>query len=124
MRKISRGVAIATVVCTLPFLASALTVEELGAQIHSLLGQIAVLQAQLGATASNPQASSYANPAQNSACPQLTRVLSRGASGNDVLQLQRFLISQELLDESSAVGYFGPLTEAAVQRWQMSHDIT
>src|SRR3989344_1118682 len=124
MCTISRTIAVIVGVCVLPLFASAITVEELGAQIHSLLGQIAVLQAQLGAAASNPQASSYANPAQNSACPQLTRVLSRGASGNDVLQLQRFLISQELLDESSAVGYFGPLTEAAVQRWQMSHDIT
>ena len=39
------------------------------------------------------------------------------------MQLQQYLISQNLLAAVSATGYFGKLTEAAVQQWQSSHGL-
>ena len=58
-----------------------------------------------------------------SSCPQLARNLSFGSRGSDVIQWQQYLISQNLLAADSATGYFGKLTEAAVQKWQVSHGI-
>jgi peptidoglycan hydrolase-like protein with peptidoglycan-binding domain len=40
-----------------------------------------------------------------------------------VSTLQRYLISQSLLSADSATGYFGALTEKAVQTWQKQHNI-
>ncbi|MBI5469704.1 peptidoglycan-binding protein [Candidatus Kaiserbacteria bacterium] len=63
---------------------------------------------------------SFALPllASAASCPNLTRNLSFGSRGNDVAQLQQFLISQNLLESDSATGYFGRLTEAAVKKFQ------
>ena len=52
-----------------------------------------------------------------------TRTLIRGLSGADVAALQQFLILQNLLAPGSASGYFGALTEAAVQTYQSTHGI-
>lgn len=46
-----------------------------------------------------------------------TKDLQRGDSGNDVTQLQRRLNVEQ-------VSYFGPLTQAAVKIYQISHGIT
>lgn len=43
--------------------------------------------------------------------------------GDDVRQLQIFLISQGLLVSDSATGFFGTLTERAVQDWQRRNEI-
>lgn len=51
-------------------------------------------------------------------CPNLTRNLSFGSRGSDVVQLQQFLISQNLLAAGSDSGYFGRLTQSAVQKFQ------
>ena len=51
-------------------------------------------------------------------CPTISRSLSRGASGTDVTALQQFLITQGVLSAGSATGYFGLLTEKAVQTLQ------
>ncbi len=127
MRKSRIKVAgVAVFLSLVPFLAGAVTAEELDLQIQSLLAQISALRAQLGATPSpaSPPAPAPTYPAsQGNNCPQLTRALSLGARGQDVLQLQQFLIAQNLLGTDSATGYFGPLTEGAVQRWQTSHGI-
>ncbi len=56
----------------------------------------------------------------DSSCPTLTRSLSRGTSGEDVRQLQRFLIDEGELLSGNRTGYFGPLTEEAVGNWQIS----
>ncbi len=56
-------------------------------------------------------------------CPNPTRNLSLGSRGADVVQLQQFLLSQNLLAAGSATGYFGKLTQAAVQRFQRSKGI-
>jgi len=56
-------------------------------------------------------------------CPALARTLARGARGADVTALQTFLITQGLLTSGSATGYFGPLTQTAVQRFQASQNV-
>ncbi len=51
-------------------------------------------------------------------CPNLNRNLSFGSRGSDVAQLQQFLISQNLLSAGNDSGYFGRLTQTAVQQFQ------
>ncbi|MDO8514576.1 MAG: peptidoglycan-binding protein, partial [bacterium] len=53
----------------------------------------------------------------------ITRNLSRGSTGSDVIILQRILIAEGLLSNDSATGFFGALTEAAVQRFQAQNGI-
>lgn len=52
-----------------------------------------------------------------SACPVFGHSLYIGISGSDVTALQEYLNAQGYLSVS-ATGYFGPLTQAAVARWQ------
>ena len=52
----------------------------------------------------------------------IVRTLSKGMSGADVTTLQTFLIAQGFLS-ATATGYFGPLTEAAVRRYQAAQNI-
>lgn len=56
-------------------------------------------------------------------CPILSHNLARGSRNKDVLTLQTFLISQGMLADGSSTGYFGALTEHAVQLWQSSHSV-
>lgn len=51
------------------------------------------------------------------------RTLFRGMSGHDVSELQQFLIGQGLLAPSAATGFFGTLTEHAVQLFQQREGI-
>lgn len=74
------------------------------------------------AAAMNLCTSAPATPITSSA-PTADRTLFRGLSGQDVTALQLFLISQKLLSLNSATGYFGVLTEAAVQKYQYSQGI-
>lgn len=88
----------------LPAQAGALTVDELQAQIADLLAQVGQLQEQLKST-------QVLIPSTYALCPQLGRVLSRGAEGDDVSSLQTYLGVQK-------TGYFGAVTERAVQKLQ------
>ena len=56
-------------------------------------------------------------------CPVILRNLSRGSHGNDIRALQQYFISTGVLGANSASGFFGPLTEGAVQEWQASHGL-
>lgn len=56
-------------------------------------------------------------------CPQLTRSLEFGSRGSDVVELQQFLIAQNMLADDLATGYFGELTQAAVQTWQSTNGV-
>ena len=100
--------------------AKAQTVEELTAQISSLLAMISSLQAQLstmgGSTTTTTTGVTY----------NFTKNLSLGASGADVLNLQKVLnMSADTQVAASGVGsagleteYFGGLTKAAVIKFQ------
>lgn len=55
----------------------------------------------------------------------LPRTLSRGASGEDVKRLQRFLKQYpEIYPEGSVTGWYGPQTESAVRRLEMACNMT
>jgi hypothetical protein len=80
------------------------------AQLANLLQQLNSLQAQLA----NLRAQTV----------QFTRGLHRGLTGDDVRQLQeRLARDSEIYPENLVTGYFGPLTETAVQRFQLKHGI-
>lgn len=98
-----------------PVLASAVTIDELRAQLESLLAQTVMLQ--------QAQVSAALATTTNVSCPTLSRSLGRGTSGTDVMSLQNFLIAQQLLSSDSATGYFGPLTEVAVQKFQAQSSV-
>src|SRR3989344_6955767 len=103
-----------------PVLVNAATEDEIRAQIQSLISQITALQAQLNDLKLDTP---IATTPSSNACPNLYRALSRGIRGSDVTSLQQFLIAQSLLDSDSATGFFGSLTETAVQRWQAQNSI-
>jgi len=91
---------------------SALTANDIQQQIASLLAQIAQLQEQL----KQLQMPAPVTPPVSRICPILNRTLARGASGSDVTSLQAYLgVSQ--------TGYFGPLTEQAVQQLQVQEGV-
>ncbi len=113
MRRSIVGLLVALV--TVPLFADAATISELQAQLAALQQQVAVLRAQLPQTAA-PQSGA-------ASCPDLSRNLSRGSRGEDVRQLQQFLISQNLLAADSATGFFGSFTERAIQQWQSRNGI-
>lgn len=53
-----------------------------------------------------------------------TRALTLGTAGDDVTQLQKFLKTfPDVYPEGLVTGYFGPLTEAAVKRFQEQNGI-
>lgn len=51
------------------------------------------------------------------------RSLSFGLEGSDVVELQNKLINLGHLAEGKATGYFGPLTQAAIKKFQCGHNI-
>ncbi|MBI2109205.1 MAG: peptidoglycan-binding protein [Parcubacteria group bacterium] len=51
------------------------------------------------------------------------RSLFLGISGNDVRAVQTTLIARGYLAAGNATGYFGPLTEAAVKKFQCDHNV-
>ena len=98
----------------LPFVANAQSNTDLQSQVQSLLQRVLQLQNMLGG--STPQAPV---PQGASACPTPGRVLRLGMSGQDVSLLQGFLARDpSIYPEAQVTGYFGSLTQAAVQRWQ------
>lgn len=52
-----------------------------------------------------------------------TRVISLGSRGTDVTELQKFLVSQSYLTADNVTGYFGKITEAALQQFQRVNNI-
>lgn len=90
---------------TLPV--NAVTVVELQARIAALQQQLNVLQG-------NPVSSA------------VTKNLSLGSSGSDVISLQQLLVSQGFLamPPGVAMGYYGNLTKSAVSRWQAEHGVS
>ena len=56
--------------------------------------------------------------ASASSCPNLTRNLSLGLRGADIVQLQDFLIERNFLGQGNNSGYFGRLTKASVIQFQ------
>jgi len=116
--------AILTSLLMLP--ASALTIEDLQAQVRDLLARIAALSAQKNQIVpqQDGERTVPATPVvmtnlgyPHRVCTLLTRSLSQGMSGDDVRGVQEFLQSGGFLSVPPT-GYFGPLTSQAVAKWQ------
>lgn len=105
-----------------PFLAfaqSATTTEDVSASpITSLETEVEALITQLAAgKAAVTSSSSAAAPCV------ISRALSLGATGDDVACVQNILILKNLLAPDLATGYFGRLTQTAVEQFQSSQGI-
>ena len=94
------------------------TPTQSGASIASLTAEVQALIAEINALQGNSSANVSGTPAYTGgSCPQIGRVLSVGSSGSDVSSLQQFL------GVSPATGYFGSITQSAVESWQTSNNI-
>jgi subtilisin len=86
------------------------------ALIQQLQDQITTLQIKIAALAQQVQ--------EKQTTSQFTQVLQRGMRGDEVRKLQNFLRqSTDVYPDGLVTGYFGPLTEAAVKRFQEIHGI-
>lgn len=87
-------------------------IQQLMAQIEALTSQIQALQQQVQELQTQQQTLQEEINA-------LTRQLEQGMQGDDVKLLQQMLATDpEIYPEGLVTGYFGPLTKAAVQRFQ------
>lgn len=94
---------------------------DINAQIATLLAQIKALQAQIAQLEGRPATSA-------SACVNLSYNLysdqSDSTTNGEVTKLQQFLAQDSSIYPAGLItGYFGPMTEAAVQRWQARNGI-
>lgn len=117
--RIALATTFVLVLFSIPFVTSAQTTSELQAKIDSLLQQIKVLQERI---AGGGAQTAPATPAVPATCPVLTRVLGVGSRGADVTALQDFLRAKGYMSDEST-GYFGVITEAAVQNMQAKNHI-
>ncbi|OGZ43935.1 MAG: hypothetical protein A3J55_00690 [Candidatus Ryanbacteria bacterium RIFCSPHIGHO2_02_FULL_45_17b] len=100
------------------------TIEQLQQQITTLLAHITALQEQLNR---EPVSSPVVPPASN-LCPRFTYNFYLGMddaeTGGQVTELQKILgADSEIYPEALITGYYGPLTEQAVRRYQKKHSI-
>ncbi len=118
IRSLAVSLGIAALV-TIPQLASAVTAAELQAQIAELVAKITALQQQIGAPATT-----VPTVGAGGTCPSLSRTLSYASEGEDVSSVQRYLAQDPAIyPEALVTGYYGSLTQLAVQRFQTKHGI-
>jgi peptidoglycan hydrolase-like protein with peptidoglycan-binding domain len=116
MKTFSR-LAISLLIIGAPLLAGADQTSDLQAQVQTLLSQVQQLQ-QKGVLPASAGSSS------GGSCPALSRTLKLGMSGTDVTQLQQYLATDpSVYPEGTVTGYFGNLTQTAVQRFQTKYAI-
>jgi len=95
-------------------------IQSLYAEVQTLEAQIALLQA---ATPTTTPSTAPASPTTTCAPLVLTRNLAPGSKGSDVSALQQFLETQGYYAYPSITGYFGPVTEQAVEAFQSANGI-
>ena len=93
---------------------------DAAAQIQALLAQLKALQAQI--------AQLQGQPASTNACLSLSYNLYAdqvdARTNGEVTKLQQFLAQDSSIYPAGLVtGYFGPMTETAVQRWQARNGV-
>lgn len=96
--------------------------SALYAQVQSLIAQINALQGTSGTTPSTGTGGTATY--NSSSCPLIGRVLNLSSSGDDVTRLQQFLARDtSVYPQGTVSGFYGGLTQAAVQRWQTKYNI-
>lgn len=120
MKKLLTIIAI-SFVCATPLAAQAMTRAEILAEISRLVAVVDTIKAQLRALGvdvdgitTNPTTPTYVQPTK---CLSWSREMTVDSQGNDVLQLQRFLVNQQKLDVEPN-GFFGTKTYSALLNWQ------
>lgn len=126
---------------TLPFGALGTTTDALQAQIRSLQETLRSLKAQREALDDDDDDSATSTKAQRDALKveiketkaeiknakrelKFVRSLTRGMSGDDVRDLQELLAQDPtLFSMANITGFFGPLTEEALRKFQRKHGI-
>ncbi|MCF7835904.1 MAG: peptidoglycan-binding protein [Candidatus Marinimicrobia bacterium] len=99
----------------LPSSSYASTASDLQAQITALLAQVQTLQNQL---------STIQTTITTSGCPNITSDLYLGVENSQVTALQNYLANDSsIYPEKLVTGYYGSLTEKAVQRWQAKYGV-
>lgn len=117
---IAIALALTTVMSVAPF-AGAATTDDLQAQINQLSEQLKQISQIL--TALTAQGTITATPAV-SASNCFTKTLQKGVTNDEVKALQTALKSDSsIYPEGLVTGYFGPLTEAAVKKFQAKYGI-
>jgi len=105
----------------LPLFTSASTLEEVRLKIEDLQRRISLLQQQINTPSASPLT---VQERRNFLCPNVGVTLRFGSSGNDVERLQQFLaLDSTIYPEGLTTGYYGSLTERAIQRWQTRFNI-
>ena len=133
IRKLAFG-TVGLLLLVSPLVVSAQTIQDLQAQIQSLIAQLATMQQQGGdisiPTPVPPGDSddypTFPNP-QNT-CPNLSITMQRGSrdftTNGQVTELQIFLAERyDVAEESLVTGYFGKVTESYVIRFQNEHGL-
>lgn len=91
--------------------------QDLASTIQELRDKIQALQRELKALQASGQEPSAAEP-------EFTKTLRRGSRDPEVSRLQEFLKGlPDIYPEGLVTGYFGPLTESAVKRFQETYSI-
>lgn len=125
MRKLAISAALTPLFLLVFFTtANAQTSAALQAELNALLAQLAALQAQLQTTAGTSNTAPAVSGSAYGSCPNIVRTLRAGISGSDVTALQAFLAADSrIYPEGTISGYFGTLTQYAVQRFQSRHGL-
>jgi peptidoglycan hydrolase-like protein with peptidoglycan-binding domain len=100
-------------------IAAADTVSDLRLQLQTVLNRIEELKKELVLVESGVTSSSG-----GASCVSLSQNLSKGMENSEVQKLQVFLAQDSAIyPEGITSGYFGGLTELAVQRWQARYGV-
>lgn len=105
--------------------------DKLQNQIQVLLKQVQDLQRQLesirnGITLVQPTVTQPVFPTTPTSvmCPELPKLIKFGNTGNEVKNIQKFLAKdKEIYPQGLATGYFGPMTEKAVEKFQEKYNL-
>ncbi|MFA6354405.1 MAG: peptidoglycan-binding protein [Candidatus Paceibacterota bacterium] len=105
--------------------------DKLQNQIQVLLKQVQDLQRQLesirnGITPVQPTITQPVSPATpiSIVCPGLPKIIKFGNTGNEVKNIQKFLAKdKEIYPQGLATGYFGPMTEKALEKFQKKYNL-
>ncbi len=102
---------------------SALSSQVLSLQLMLLNGSFPGLTGTGAAVSGQASTASAGSVQAPGVCPAINQNLGLGASGDEVAELQEYLLNQGLLPVTTVTGYFGTETQSAVQKLQSQNGI-